>query len=92
MISLKSLVKYMREAKIAKPRVGRETPMDANVQIPGFGVMTRKQMMGSIQRYIAEVSKYIKKGDVDQAYNIIYKRNVLKGFLETEIQHSGKKL
>tara|TARA_Y100000356_G_scaffold115536_1_gene104611 strand:- start:1108 stop:1356 length:249 start_codon:yes stop_codon:yes gene_type:complete len=82
----------MREAKIAKPRVGRETPMDANVQIPGFGVMTRKQMRGSIQRYIAEVSKYIKKGDVDQAYNIIYKRNVLKGFLETEIQHSGKKL
>mgnify|MGYP001236840264 FL=1 len=92
MISLKSLVKYMREAKIAKPRVGRETPMDANVQIPGFGVMTRKQMRGSIQRYIAEVSKYIKKGDVDQAYNIIYKRNVLKGFLETEIKHSGKKL
>ena len=92
MISLKSLVKYMREAKIAKPRVGRETPMDANVQIPGFGVMTRKQMRGSIQRYIAEVSKYIKKGDVEQAYNIIYKRNVLKGFLETEIQHSGKKL
>ena len=92
MISLKSLVKYMREAKIAKPRVGRETPMDSNVQIPGFGVMTRKQMRGSIQRYIAEVSKYIKKGDVDQAYNIIYKRNVLKGFLETEIQHSGKKL
>jgi len=92
MISLKSLVKYMREAKIAKPRVGRETPMDSNVQIPGFGVMTRKQMRGSIQRYIAEVSKYIKKGDVDQAYNIIYKRNVLKGFLETEIKHSGKKL
>ena len=57
MISLKSLVKYMREAKIAKPRVGRETPMDANVQIPGFGVMTRKQMRGSIQRYIAEVAK-----------------------------------
>ena len=73
-------------------KMGRETPMDANVQIPGFGVMTRKQMRGSIQRYIAEVSKYIKKGDVDQAYNIIYKRNVLKGFLETEIQHSGKKL
>tara|TARA_B100001564_G_C20227310_1_gene484422 strand:- start:215 stop:493 length:279 start_codon:yes stop_codon:yes gene_type:complete len=92
MISLKNLVKYMREAKIAKPRRGRETPLDANVQIPGFGVMTRKQMQGSIQRYITEVSKYIKKGDVNQAYNIIYKRNVLKGFLETEIQHSGKKL
>ena len=90
MISLKNLVKYMREAKIAKPRRGRETPLDANVQIPGFGVMTRKQMQGSIQRYITEVSKYIKKGDVNQAYNIIYKRNVLKGFLETEIQHSGK--
>ena len=92
MISLKSLVKYMREAKIAKPRVGRETPMDANVQIPGFGVMTRKQMRGSIQRYIAEVAKYVKKGDAEQAYNTLYKRRVLKGFLETEIQHQGKKL
>ena len=90
MISLKSLVKYMREAKIAKPRVGRETPMDANVQIPGFGVMTRKQMRGSIQRYIAEVSKYIKKGDVESAYSVLYKRSVLKGFLETEVKHSGK--
>ena len=92
MISLKNLVKYVKEAKISAPRKGRETPLDANVQIPGFGVMTRKQMQGSIQRYITEVSKYIKKGDVNQAYNIIYKRNVLKGFLETEIQHSGKKL
>ena len=90
MISLKSLVKYMREAKIAKPRVGRETPMDANVQIPGFGVMTRKQMQGSIQRYIKEVMSYIKKGDVESAYNALYKRGVLKGFLETEVKHSGK--
>ena len=90
MISLKSLVKYMREAKIAKPRVGRETPMDANVQIPGFGVMTRKQMQGSIQRYIAEISKYMKKGDPESAYKALYKRGVLKGFLETEIKHSGK--
>ena len=43
MISLKKLVKNVREAKIAKPRRGRETELDANVQIPGFGVMTRKQ-------------------------------------------------
>ena len=90
MISLKKLVKNVREAKIAKPRRGRETELDANVQIPGFGVMTRKQMQGSIQRYIAEVSKYVKKGDVEAAYNAVYKRTVLKGFLETEIKHSGK--
>ena len=90
MISLKSLVKYVREAKITLPKKGKQTPPDANVQIPGFGVMTRKQMQGSIQRYIAEVSKYVKKGNVESAYAALYKRSVLKGFLETEIQHSGK--
>jgi hypothetical protein len=52
--------------------------------------MTRKQMQGSIQRYIAEVTKYVKKGDPEAAYNALYKRSVLKGFLETEIKHSGK--
>ena len=67
-----------------------ETPLDAKVQIPGFGVMTRKQMQGSLQRYITEVSKYIKKGDAEQAYSALYKRGVLKAFLETEIKHSGK--
>ena len=90
MISLKNLVKYVREAKLAKPRRGKQTPLDANVQIPGFGVMTRKQMQGSIQRYIAEVSKYAKKGNVESAYATLYKRGVLKAFLETEIKHSGK--
>ena len=90
MISLKSLVKYVREAKITAPKKGKETPLDAKVQIPGFGVMTRKQMQGSIQRYISEVSKYLKKGQVENAYSVLYKRSVLKGFLETEIKHSGK--
>ena len=90
MISLKNLVKYVREAKITNPRRGKQTPLDANVQIPGFGVMTRKQMQGSIQRYIAEVSKYVKQGNPEAAYNAMYKRKVLKGFLETEIKHSGK--
>ena len=90
MISLKSLVKYVREAKITKPRRGKQTPLDAKIQIPGFGVMTRKQMQGSIQRYVAEISKYVKKGDPEAAYNAMYKRTVLKGFLETEIKHSGK--
>ena len=52
--------------------------------------MTRKQMQGSIQRYIKEVMSYIKKGDVESAYNALYKRGVLKGFLETEVKHSGK--
>ena len=90
MISLKSLVKYVREAKITAPKRGAQTPLDAKVQIPGFGVMTRKQMQGSIQRYISEISKYVKKGDAQSAYNAIFKRKVLKGFLETEIKHSGK--
>ena len=90
MISLKSLVKYVREAKLTVPKKGKQTPLDAKVQIPGFGVMTRKQMQGSIKRYIAEVSKYVKKDDPEAAYNALYKRSVLKGFLETEIKHSGK--
>ena len=90
MISLKNLVKYVREAKITNPRRGKQTPLDAQIQIPGFGVMTRKQMQGSIQRYIAEVSKYVKKGNVESAYATLYKRGVLKAFLETEIKHSGK--
>lgn len=90
MISLKSLAKYVREAKLTPPKKGVETPLDAKVQIPGFGVMTRKQMQGSIQRYIKEVMSYIKKGDVESAYNALYKRGVLKGFLETEVKHSGK--
>ena len=90
MISLKSLAKYVREAKITAPKKGKETPLDAKVQIPGYGVMTRKQMQGSIQRYISEVSKYLKKGQVENAYSVLYKRSVLKGFLETEIKHSGK--
>ena len=90
MISLKNLVKYVREAKITKSRRGKQTPLDAKVQIPGYGVITRKQMQGSIQRYIAEISKYVKKGDPEAAYNAMYKRKVLKGFLETEIKHSGK--
>ena len=90
MISLKSLVKYVKEAKITPSKKGVETPLDAKVQISGYGVMTRKQMQGSIQRYIAEVSKYVKKGQAENAYNVLYKRSVLKGFLETEIKHSGK--
>ena len=90
MISLKSLVKYVKEAKITMPKKGKQTPLDANVQIPGFGVMTRKQMQGSIQRYIAEVSKYVKKGNAESAYAALYKRGVLKAFLETEIKHNGK--
>ena len=90
MISLKSLVKNVKEAKITPSKKGAETPLDAKVQIPGFGVMTRKQMQGSIQRYVAEISKYVKKGNPEAAYNAMYKRTVLKGFLETEIKHSGK--
>ena len=31
-----------------------------------------------------------KKGNPEAAYDAMYKRKVLKGFLETEIKHSGK--
>ena len=50
MISLKSLMKNIKEMKISKPKRGKETPLDAKVQIPGYGVLTRNQMQGSIQR------------------------------------------
>jgi hypothetical protein len=52
--------------------------------------MTRKQMQGSIQRYVTEISKYVKKDNAESAYAALYKRGVLKAFLETEIKHSGK--
>ena len=55
MISLKSLLKNMKEAQITSPKKGVETPLDAKVQIPGFGVMTRKQMQKSIQRYVEDI-------------------------------------
>ena len=50
MISLKSLLKNVREAKITPPKKGVETPLDAKVQIQGYGVMTRKQLQKSIER------------------------------------------
>ena len=90
MISLKSLVKNMKEAKITSPKKGVETPLDAKVQIPGYGVMTRKQLQGGIQRMLTEISKYVKKGQMENAYSVLYKKSVLKGFLETEIKHNGK--
>ena len=90
MISLKSLIKNMKEAKISKPRKGRETPLDAKIQISGFGVMTRKQLQNSIKRYVAEVNKAVRKDDAKSAYATLYKRKVLQRFLETEIEHSGK--
>ena len=90
MISLKSLIKNMKEAKITTPKKGVETPLDAKIQIPGYGVMSRKQLQGSIQRVLNEVTKYAKKGKIENAYSVLYKRSVLKGFLETEIKHNGK--
>jgi len=47
-------------------------------------------MQGSIQRYVTEISKYVKKDNAESAYAALYKRGVLKAFLETEIKHSGK--
>ena len=80
----------MKEAKLTVPKKGVETPLDAKIQIPGHGVMTRKQLQGGIQRMLTETTKYVKKGQIENAYNVLYKRTLLKGFLETEIKHSGK--
>ena len=90
MISLKSLVKYVKEAKITPPKKGVETPLDAKVQIQGYGVMTRKQLQKSIERITYEVYKDAKKGNHQNILSSLYKRSVLQRFLETEIQHSGE--
>ena len=90
MIILKSLLKTVREAKITSPKSGVETSLDAKIQIPGYGVMTRKQLQQSIKRYVNEVNKYVKKGDSSKALAVLYKRGVLKSFLETDIAHSGE--
>ena len=90
MISLKSLLKTVREAKITSPKSGVETSLDAKIQIPGYGVMTRKQLQQSIKRYVNEVNKYVKKGDSSKALAVLYKRGVLKSFLETDIAHGGE--
>ncbi len=90
MISLKSLLRNLKEAQITIPKKGVETPLDAKVQIPGYGVMTRKQLQNNIKRFASEISKYARKGDAEKAYSVLYKSSVLKGFLETEIKHGGK--
>ena len=92
MISLKSLVKTMKEAKLTAPKKGVETPLDAKIQIPGHGVMTRKQLQGGIQRMLTETTKYVKKGQIENAYNVLYKRTLLKGFLETDKVYIGKRV
>ena len=90
MISLKSLVKYVREAKITAPKRGKETPLDAKVQIHGYGVMTRKQVQQNIKRFVGEVNTHVKKGESGKALALLYKRGVLKAFLETDLAHSGE--
>ena len=90
MISLKSLLKNVREAKITPPKKGVETPLDAKIQIQGYGVMTRKQLQKSIERITYEVYKDAKQGKAKNILSSLYKRSVLQRFLETEIQHSGE--
>ena len=89
MISLKSLLRNVREAKLTPPKKGVETPLDAKIQIQGYGVMTRKQLQKSIERITYEVYRDAKQGKVKNIMSSLYKRSVLQRFLETEIQHSG---
>tara|TARA_B100002019_G_scaffold62531_1_gene53582 strand:+ start:1232 stop:1504 length:273 start_codon:yes stop_codon:yes gene_type:complete len=90
MISLKSLLRNVREAKLTPPKKGVETPLDAKIQIKGYGVMTRKQLQKSIERMTYEVYKDSKRGKYKNILGSLYKRSVLQAFLETEIQHSGE--
>ena len=90
MISLKTLMKGVKEAKITAPKKGKETPLEAQIQIPGFGVMKRKQLQKSIERHMYEALKYIKNNNAKQAYSVLYKSKVLQVFLKTEIFHSGE--
>ena len=90
MISLRSLLKTIREAQLTSPKKGVDTPLDAKVQIPGYGVMTRKQLQQGIKRYMSEVNKYVRKGESTKALAVLYKRGVLKAFLEADIAHSGE--
>ena len=90
MISLRSLLKTIREVQLTSPKKGVDTPLDAKVQIPGYGVMTRKQLQQGIKRYMSEVNKYVRKGESTKALAVLYKRGVLKAFLETDVAHSGE--
>ena len=90
MISLKSLLKTVKAAKVTQPKEGVDTPLDAKIQVEGYGVMTRKQLQGSIQRYIAEVTKYLRNGETGKAYSALYNQKVLKSFFEADLKHSGK--
>ena len=90
MISLKSLLKTVKAAKITQPKEGVDTPFDARIQVEGYGVMTRKQLQGSIQRYIAEVAKYLRNGETGKAYTALYSQKALKSFFESDLKHSGK--
>ena len=80
----------MKEAKITKPQRGVETPLDAKVQVHGYGVMTRKQLQQNIKRFIGDVNNHVKKGESGKALSLLYKRGVLKAFLETDFTHSGE--
>mgnify|MGYP001159212705 CR=1 FL=1 len=91
MISLKSLMKNVKEAKITSPKKGVSTPLDAKIQISGYGVMTRGQLQKNIVRLLHEASKYVKRGNFRSTYSVLFKRDLIKGFLETEMKHDGEK-
>ena len=56
----------MSEKKLTPPKKGVETPLDAKIQIQGYGVMTRKQLQKSIERITYEVYKDPKKGNTSK--------------------------
>ena len=90
MISLKSLMKSMKDSRIVSPREGVNTPMEAKIQISEYGVMTRGQMKKNMVRFVSEVSKYVRNGESNKAFSLLYGKKMFREMLETDIKHSGE--
>ena len=52
MISLKSLLKTVKAAKITQPKEGVDTPLDARIQVEGYGVMKVKEEKKVTKKHI----------------------------------------
>ncbi len=80
----------------AEPVVGRETPLDAVIYIPGFGTMSREILMKEIWKRIEEAThKAIstsKDYNLVEVYHALYHSGVLKAMIETAIKHEGLEL
>ena len=54
-------MKNMKEAKITLPKKGTETPLDAKIQIPGYGVMKRNNYKVASKEYLMTQQSMLKR-------------------------------